>query len=179
MYWQLPEKLSSSMTISVSNEGNSSSTAVSGTSRTPGLLDAVTVAQPTGSSAEAVAAAALRDIANSDRQRITREVENRWIPQLSSKKEGLVAEGITWSSSEILREHLELRQRFPQARLMWSGEWSTFSYPDWWVTAVAIPHTNGQDANNWCSANRFDADHCFAKIVSTTLPIPGSTLGRK
>lgn len=179
MYWQLPEKLSNSVTISVSNESNSSSTAASGTSRTPGVLDAVAVAQPTGSSAEAAAAAALRDIANSDRQWITREVENRWIPQLSSKKEGLVAEGITWSSSDILREHLELRQRFPQARLMWSGEWSTFSYPDWWVTAVAIPHASGQDANNWCSANRFDADHCFAKIVSTTLPIPGSTLGRK
>jgi hypothetical protein len=63
-------------------------------------------------------------------------MSNRWIPQLISKRPGLVADGITWHNAAILREYLQLGQQYPGARLLWSGDWSTFSAGHFWVTVA-------------------------------------------
>ena len=105
-----------------------------------------------------------------------RDLQQWWLPQVSSKRPGLVAEGITWTNADILRDHLALRQRFPQARLVWSGDWTTFSSSNWWVTIVALPMTTPQQANGWCDAQGLDADHCFAKMISSVLGPDGTTV---
>lgn len=128
---------------------------------------------------EAVALAALRDIASSDRAYIDAKLLNAWEPQLSSKRPGLVAEGITWDARAILREYMSFRQRFPSARLVWSGDWPVFSDPTWWITVAGLPFGSGADANGWCASQGFDADHCFAKILSHDMGSSGTTLGRK
>ncbi|MBH0779596.1 hypothetical protein [Nocardia bovistercoris] len=129
--------------------------------------------------ADREAAAGLSATAESDRAVLQRDLLNRWVPQISSKRLGLVAEGRTWTDSEILREHLDLRARHPEARLLWSGSWSTFSYPDFWITVVGIAYTDPQAALGWCAAHGFDGDHCYAKLVSTTHPVQGSTFYQK
>ena len=98
-----------------------------------------------------------------------------WIPQISSKRVGLVARGITWNNQAILEEHLRLRNVFPDVHLLWSGDWSTYDGRDFWVTVVGLKSSDPDDVLGWCLQQGFDKDNCIAKLVSTTHPIAGST----
>jgi len=117
----------------------------------------------------------LRDIAESDLPYVRVRLTDRWVPQLSSKRPGVVDDGVMWDNTMTLQEHLMLRQRYPGARLLWSGDWSTFSAPDYWVTVAGVTFSDASGALMWCRQQRFDRDHCVAKIISTTRPIEGST----
>lgn len=117
----------------------------------------------------------LRAIAASDRPMVLATIADTWVPQLSSKRLGLVAEGRTWTASAILAEHQRLRQAYPGARLLWSGDWSTFSHSDFWVTVAGATFPTADGALAWCRSNDFDRDHCFAKLISTTHAVEGST----
>ena len=79
----------------------------------------------------------LRQIANGDRPFVSVRLADRWVPQLSSKRPGVVDQGIVWDNATTLQEPLQLRERY-HARLLWSGEWSTFSVPNFWVTVAGI-----------------------------------------
>lgn len=91
-----------------------------------------------------------------------------WLPQLSAKQEGLVADGQVWDSAGILREHEQLRAQYSGAFLVWSGDYVSFSGPDFWVTLVNRPFATADQAIAWCSTNGFDSDHCYAKRLSHT-----------
>jgi serine/threonine protein kinase len=117
----------------------------------------------------------LRQIANGDRSFVYARLADRWVPQLSSKRPGVVDNGVVWDNTMTLQEHLQLRQRYQNARLLWSGDWSTFSGPDFWVTVVGVTFTDSAGALAWCRNQGFDRDHCAAKIISTTHPVAGST----
>ena len=116
----------------------------------------------------------LRQIANSDRPFVAARMADYWVAQLSSKRPGVVDQGIVWDNATTLREHVQLRRRY-DARLLWSGEWSTFSASNFWVTVAGYIFPTAADALAWCTSQGFDRDHCFAKIVSTTHPVEGST----
>ena len=117
----------------------------------------------------------LRQIANDDRPYVSAQLADRWVPQLSSKRPGVVDDGVVWDNAMTLREHQQLRRKYPDARLLWSGDWSTFSAPNFWVTVVGITFPNSAGPLAWCRSQGFDRDHCIAKIVSTTRPVDGST----
>jgi serine/threonine protein kinase len=117
----------------------------------------------------------LRQIANSDRSAVSAQLADRWVPQLSSKRPGVVDNGVVWDNAMTLQEHQQLRQKYPNVRLLWSGDWSTFSAPNFWVTVAGITFPNSAGALAWCKDKGFDRDHCIAKIVSTTHPVDGST----
>ena len=124
---------------------------------------------------ESASLAELQRIANDDRPSVTRGLADLWVPQISSKRLGIVAEGTVWNYTKILNEHLQLRAQFPGARLLWSGNWSTFDAPDFWVTIAGDTFADADGALKWCTRNNLDRDHCYAKIVSTTHPVKGST----
>ncbi len=130
---------------------------------------------PAGTDVAATSVDALRLQADSDRAFILANLNNHWVAQLSSKRPGLVADGKTWDNQAILDEFLALRLRFKDVRLLYSDEWSVFSYKGWWVTVAAATFPGPDAANNWCRAQGFDRDHCFAKLVSTTAGPDGST----
>ncbi len=117
----------------------------------------------------------LRQIASDDRPWVSAQIADRWVPQLSSKRPGVVDNGQVWDNAMTLQEHLQLRQRYPNVKLLWSGDWSTFSAPDFWVTIAGITFADSSGALAWCRVQGFDRDHCAAKIVSTTHPVAGST----
>jgi hypothetical protein len=131
---------------------------------------------PTGESA---GGSQLRSIAAGDQPFVLNVLAERWVPQLSSKRPGLVAEGRTWTDATTLAEHLQLRQGYPGVRLLWSGDWSTFSESNFWVTIVGTGFPTADEALAWCASNGFDRDHCYAKLVSTTHPSEGSTAYNK
>lgn len=130
-----------------------------------------------GPSANAVLAPheQLRQIADGDRSFITSQLADRWIPQLSSKRPGVIDEGVVWDDALTLQEHLRLRRQY-DAKLLWSGDgWSTFNEPDYWVTVVPVTFVYADGALSWCTSHGFDSLHCYAKLVSTTHPVKGST----
>ncbi|WIM87429.1 protein kinase [Candidatus Mycobacterium wuenschmannii] len=124
---------------------------------------------------EGVSEQRLQQIAASDRGYVSAYLADRWVPQISSKRPGVVDEGVTWDNVRTLREHQQLRSRYPGVRLLWSGDWSTFSDSNFWVTIVGLTYPTSAGALAWCRGNGFDADHCAAKVVSTSAPIEGST----
>ncbi|WP_168214739.1 PQQ-binding-like beta-propeller repeat protein [Mycolicibacterium sp. ELW1] len=132
-------------------------------------------AAPASGTDESASFDALRALANADRPFVTTNLTDRWVPQLSSKRPGLVADGITWDNAATLREHLDLRLRYPEVRLLYSGDWSTFSAPDFWVTIAGVTFADSDSALGWCRDHGLDREHCYAKLVSTSHPVDGST----
>ena len=99
---------------------------------------------------------------------------DRWVPQLSSKRPGVVDQGVVWDNELTLEEHLRLRQEYG-AKLLWSGDWSTFDAPNFWVTIAPITYPTASGALAWCREQGFDRNHCYAKLISKTHGVAGST----
>ncbi|MBU9766600.1 protein kinase [Mycobacterium sp. TNTM28] len=118
--------------------------------------------------------AQLRQLAGADHAVVSAEGADRWVPQLSSKRLGMVAEGVVWDNARTLQEHLQLRRDYG-AKLLWSGDWSTFDAANFWVTIAPISFDAASGALGWCRLSEFDRDHCYAKLISTTHGVPGST----
>ncbi len=142
-------------------------------SQTPSTPTTTETTAPENS--EAGSAQRLQELAASDRPYVGEVLADRWVPQLSSKRPGVFDEGHTWDNMETLQEHLRLRGRYPGVRLLWSGDWSTFSDSNFWVTIVGVTFSDSSGALAWCRDRGFDSDHCAAKIVSTSMPVEGST----
>ena len=117
----------------------------------------------------------LRQIANGDGPFVYANLTDRWVPQFSSKRPGVHDGGVTWNNAMTLQEHLQLRRRYPDVRLLWLGDWSTFSASNYWVTVAGITFADSAGALAWCRYQGFDRDHCAAKVISTTLPVAETT----
>ncbi|WP_227492857.1 hypothetical protein [Brevibacterium sp. CFH 10365] len=118
---------------------------------------------------------ALEQLADSDGQAAKSELDGRWVPQLSSKKVGLEAEGKTWDEEAILEEFEGLREEFPRVKLLWSGDFDSFKEDDFWVTVVGIGYDDPDDALSWCSSHGLGPDSCYAKQLNTSGGHDGTT----
>jgi hypothetical protein len=106
------------------------------------------------------------------------QVVGQWIPQLSAKHGTepwtYDAENhITYDPAQILREHQQLRQQYG-AKLLWSGDWTTYDHPDYWITVVPTTYPDSGSVLDWCRSVGRDPDHCSAQIVSKTLGPDGT-----
>ena len=159
------DRSGASNAVVVGSDANTTATAASGTGD--------------GEAAEASAADNLRWQADHDRSTVVSRVSGYWVPQVSSKRPGLYAEGMTWGSPAIMQEFFSLRQQFPEALLLFSDDWPVFDAGgSWWVTIVGIPFTTAEGANAWCDSQGLDGEHCFAKYVDTTGSSEGTTRNR-
>ncbi|MDI9915767.1 PQQ-binding-like beta-propeller repeat protein [Rhodococcus sp. IEGM 1379] len=185
-FWRTPDTLSgksgdswNKFLVECVESGNASATTgVVGQQLPNAKMEATGPAAPQTGDAESAAFDALRALANADAPSVSSELADRWVPQLSSKRPGMVADGKTWNNSATLEEHLALRLKYPQVRLLWSGDWSVFSAPDFWITIAGVTFPDPDGALGWCVGNGLDRDHCYAKLVSKTHPIEGSTKTR-
>jgi hypothetical protein len=123
------------------------------------------------------AEAALRAQVAADRPAVESLVDS-WVPQLSAKKPGLVADGITYDHLAIWRNYQSLKSRYPSALLVWSGDFTSFKYDNFWVTLLPAPHQDGQSANSWCDSENIPVDDCYAKLISHSHGYDGATLIR-
>jgi eukaryotic-like serine/threonine-protein kinase len=106
------------------------------------------------------------------------QVVGQWIPQLSSKHatEPFTddpEDNVTYDPVQILQEHQRLRQQYG-AVLLWSGDWTVWDDPDYWVTVVPRTYSDSDSVLSWCRSVGRDADHCSAQIVSKTLGRDGT-----
>ncbi|MGH4015202.1 MAG: hypothetical protein ACRDSL_15025 [Pseudonocardiaceae bacterium] len=134
-------------------------------------------APPARVSSEGAALDQLTQQISLDRPQVQRDLAEAWVPQLSSKRPGLVVDGVPYSYLDILDDHLALRSRYG-ARLVWSGDWSTFQDGDFYVTVATEPFSTPAEANAWCDRQVIDRKNCFAKRLSTAAGPDGSTVSR-
>ncbi|SMX96547.1 hypothetical protein BI49514_02838 [Brevibacterium iodinum ATCC 49514] len=118
---------------------------------------------------------ALEQLADTDGQTAKSELNGKWVPQLSSKKVGLEAEGKTWDEEAILEEFEGLREQFPRVKLIWSGDFSSFKEDNFWVTVVGIGYDDPDDALSWCSSHGLGPESCYAKQLNTSGGHEGTT----
>jgi serine/threonine-protein kinase len=116
---------------------------------------------------DSAALAQLQQLAAGDRDFVSSQLAERWVPQLSSKRPGTRDDGIVYDNASTLQEHLRLRNQY-NAKLLWSGDWTSFDYSDYWVTVAPYTFSDSASALAWCRSENFDADHCYAGVISAT-----------
>jgi serine/threonine protein kinase len=176
MYWRTPE-LVAGHTLSVNISGITHGSGGSPSGGSDPVM-AMQVAAPAHGDADSTAAAALEELSNSDLGIVRSQLADRWVPQISSKRVGLVTDGITYANADILRNHLELRQRYDGVRLVNSGNWSSIEGANWWVTIVGSPSDDAAAANGWCDSHGIDSWNCVAKLISNTRGPSGTMVVR-
>ncbi|WP_431873230.1 zinc ribbon domain-containing protein [Amycolatopsis sacchari] len=92
----------------------------------------------------------------------------RWLPQLSSKRPGVLPNGTTFDDEAIWADFTALRDRYPGALLVWSGAYRSFRSADYWVTLVPESFASAESANGWCDSEGIPAEDCYAKRLSHT-----------
>ena len=110
----------------------------------------------------------LQQIAAGDRLFVTAQLAGHWIPQLSSKhstEPWTELDGMKFDSQQILQEHQWLRQRYG-AKLLWSGDWTTYDRPDYWATVVPETFSDSGSVLSWCTSQNRDSDHCSAQKLA-------------
>lgn len=120
-------------------------------------------------------AKALDQLIKGDRPSVKADLNGKWVPQLSSKRLDLEAEGKVWKEKDILAEHQELREEYPRVQLVWSGDFASFKEDNFWVTVVGIGYDDPEEALSWCSSHGLGADYCYAKQLNTSGGIDGTT----
>lgn len=178
MYWRTTEMFSGAPQL-VFHAGEQAEAKSSAASSSPHRLVAHAVAEPEHGSIDGVAEAVLREIRDADYGYVSGSLANRWVPQISGKKAGLVVDGRTLTSADVLRDHFDLRAKYGGVHLVSTAQWTTFDSDDFWVTVVGAPKLSPAEANGWCDANGLGVDDCFAKFVSTLFGVEGTTAYRK
>lgn len=163
-----------------SDEEDAEDTDGAGGSEATATSSTRTSASPTSSSKPAgctpsSAADDLQDRRSSDRSKVSDDLVGKWVPQISSKQVGLVAEGKTWDECDILEEVEANSDRYPNVRLVWTSDWASFDLEAWWVTVVGLPYDSPETALAWCDNHGLDRDHCYAKKITTSGGTSGTT----
>jgi len=102
----------------------------------------------------------------------------KWVPQLSSKREGDVVNGTRYDPAAVLADFRGWQERVPSSVLTRSERFTSFRTKDYWVTLAAEPFDSADDANAWCDDEGFEPDDCFAKRLSHTEGPSGNTRPR-
>jgi hypothetical protein len=148
---------------------------------TPSSPPDTTTTEPTPDTSTSTgtdASAELRTLAAADLPVLRAGLEGRWVPQLGSKRTGMTVGGTHYDDAAILANHRSLRGSYSDVRLVWSGDWATFSAADFWVTLVATPFATAEEANGWCDSHGIPNGECYAKRVSATGGYDGNTVPR-
>ena len=178
MYWRTTDMVSETPTVTAHRGGSVLAGVVEPKTSGFDMLLASAPAAPEHGSVEGVAQVVLRELHAADHQYAQLNLADRWVPQIRSQKAGVPVNGVTLTADDVLQDHLALRQRFVDARLIWSGHWTTFDSADWWVTVVGPPRRSAAEANRWCGTRGFGVDDCFAKFISSAAGADGTTVYR-
>lgn len=138
------------------------------------LARPLTVVEP-----ESAARAVLDAQVEQDADEVAAGAADRWAPQLASGRPGVVVDGVVYGYVELLDQHLAVRATDPDyARLVWSGDWTTFSGDDFYVTLIPLGDQTPEAANARCDRWGYPPDGCFAKFLSSTAGTDGTTVHR-
>ncbi|MGW5742290.1 zinc ribbon domain-containing protein [Amycolatopsis sp. NPDC003861] len=118
-------------------------------------------------SSTTVTEADLRDQVSRDHD-VAESLIGRWLPQLSSKAAGLVVNGVTYDDAAVLADFRRLREKYPDAFMVDSGDYRNFSRSGYWVTLEGQAFPSADDANAWCGQQGFARQDCHASRLTHT-----------
>lgn len=142
-----------------SRQTASTTTAKSTPSTTSPSLDPETAAQQQ-----------IQQISAADRVRVA-GVLGQWIPQLSSKQVGLSDPADPWfpgqpyTNQMILQAYKNYQQQYPGAMLLNSSDYSSFTYPGYWVIVLDLPFSSQDETLDWCTARGISRDNCIGTKI--------------
>jgi serine/threonine-protein kinase len=102
----------------------------------------------------------------------------KWIPQLSSKREGDVVSGTRYDAAAVLADFRSWQGRVPSSVLTRSERFTSFRGQNYWVTLANEPFDTAEAANAWCDTEGLAPGDCFAKRLSHTEGPGGNTRPR-
>jgi hypothetical protein len=102
----------------------------------------------------------------------------KWVPQLSSKREGDVVAGTRFDAAAVWADFQSWQQKVPSSVLTRSERFTSFRSKDYWVTLAAEPFDTPEAANAWCVTQQLAPGDCFAKRLSHTEGPGGNTRPR-
>jgi serine/threonine-protein kinase len=102
----------------------------------------------------------------------------KWIPQLSSKREGDVVAGTRYDAAAVLADFRSWQEKVPSSVLTRSERFTSFRGQDYWVTMANEPFDTAEAANAWCDTAGLAPGDCFAKRLSHTEGPGGNTRPR-
>jgi hypothetical protein len=108
-----------------------------------------------------------------------RTLADRWVPQLSATSTGMTVGGVRYDEARILADFRAVHATYPDAALLRSGDYRSFTQPGYWVVVLARTFDDAAAANAWCDRQGFDPDNCFAKRLSRTGGPKGNTVARR
>jgi hypothetical protein len=126
---------------------------------------------------ETSAQTALQALATTD-QPAVEQLDGSWVAELSAKKPGRVANGITYDYQSIWADYQQQVTAHPGALLLRSGDFATFTLGGFWVTVMPTTYPAAAAANTWCDSQGIDPDDCYAKRLSHTGSPKGSSVLR-
>jgi serine/threonine-protein kinase len=138
-------------------------------------LSPSTSAQPTATAT--APADLLRRQLDGDAERVESLV-GKWVPQLSSKREGDVVAGTRYDAAAVWADFQSWQQKVPSSVLTRSERFTSFRGKDYWVTLAAEPFDTPEAANAWCVTQQLAPGDCFAKRLSHTEGPAGNTRPR-
>lgn len=107
---------------------------------------------------------ALQREIDSDRQ-AAQSFMTSYTTQLSSKIEGMTAEGKTWTSKDIWEEFIKYTAKHPQARLLWSADWPTYTKhgngTNYYVIISGESFGSIESGEQWCAQQGYNQDNCM------------------
>jgi hypothetical protein len=133
---------------------------------------------PTTAPSSAAEPATLSQQAAADADTV-RGLAGQWVPQLSAESTELVVDGVRYDEARILANFRELHATFPEAALLRSDDYRSFTRPGYWVVVLARSFDDAAAANAWCDRQGLDPDACFAKRLSRTSGPKGNTVTRR
>jgi hypothetical protein len=102
----------------------------------------------------------------------------KWVPQLSSKREGDVVDGTRYDAAAILADFRGWQDEVPTSVLTRSERFTSFRVQNYYVTLAAEPFDTPEDANAWCDEKDLAPEDCFAKRLSHSEGPSGNTRPR-
>jgi serine/threonine-protein kinase len=119
----------------------------------------------------------LRRQLDGDAERVESLV-GKWVPQLSSKREGDVVDGTRYDAAAVWADFQSWQEKVPSSVLTRSERFTSFRGKDYWVTLAAEPFDTAEAANAWCVTQQLAPGDCFAKRLSHTDGPGGNTRPR-
>jgi serine/threonine-protein kinase len=104
---------------------------------------------------------------------VVETLADSWVAQLSTRPAGTQSADRTAMDAAILAGHDALRNQHPGAVLLRSTDWNYHGQS--WITVMNKRFPTAEEANTWCDTNRFAPQDCFAKKLSHTGVVEGST----
>lgn len=108
---------------------------------------------------------ALQNAASADKPRADALV-GTWVPQVSSKRDGLEADGIRYDHLTIWENYEQWKRRFPDALLLRSDTYASYSLKGFWVVVIDSGSAGKDVALAWCDSEGLPADDCIAKRIA-------------